>query len=131
MWEHNAYTTMPIFKTKQQCIDYANGDLDISNAINFQNRKNNYIDTDDEYGWASTADISPSDLAAANPDAAGNLVDKDVTLNSLIAAINALKQKLEEENPNKQTGGVVADRHGNPVLAHHVLLLLAMFCDCG
>ena len=109
LWEHNAYTTMPIFKTKQQCIDYANGDLDISNAINFQNRKNNYIDTDDEYGWASTADISPSDLAAANPDAAGNLVDKDVTLNSLIAAINALKQKLEEENPNKQTGGVVAD----------------------
>ena len=38
-----------------------------------------------------------------------NLVDKDVTLNSLIAAINALKQKLEEENPNKQTGGVGAD----------------------
>lgn len=81
---------------------------DDSACIN-KSRKNNYIDTDDEYGWASTADISPSDLAAANPDAAGNLVDKDVTLNSLIAAINALKQKLEEENPNKQTGGVVAD----------------------
>lgn len=81
---------------------------DDSGCIN-KSRKNNYIDTDDEYGWASTADISPSDLAAANPDAAGNLVDKDVTLNSLIAAINALKQKLEEENPNKQTGGVVAD----------------------
>ena len=81
---------------------------DDSACIN-KSRKNNYIDTDDEYGWASTADISPSDLAAANPDAAENLVDKDVTLNSLIAAINALKQKLEEENPNKQTGGVVAD----------------------
>lgn len=81
---------------------------DDSGCIN-KSRKNNYIDTDDEYGWASTADISPSDLAAANPDAAENLVDKDVTLNSLIAAINALKQKLEEENPNKQTGGVVAD----------------------
>lgn len=36
LWEHNAYTTMPIFKTKQQCIDYANGDLDISNAINYK-----------------------------------------------------------------------------------------------
>lgn len=81
---------------------------DDSACIN-KSRKNNYIDTDDEYGWASTADISPSDLAAANPDAAENLVDKDVTLNSLIAAINALKQKLEEENPNKQTGGIVAD----------------------
>lgn len=81
---------------------------DDSGCIN-KSRKNNYIDTDDEYGWASTADISPSDLAATNPDAAGNLVDKDVTLNSLIAVINALKQKLEEENPNKQTGGVVAD----------------------
>ena len=81
---------------------------DDSACIN-KSRKNNYIDTDDEYGWASTADISPSDLAAANPDAVENLVDKDVTLNSLIAAINALKQKLEEENPNKQTGGIVAD----------------------
>ena len=36
LWEHNAYTTMPIFKTKQQCIDYVNGDLDISNAINYK-----------------------------------------------------------------------------------------------
>lgn len=81
---------------------------DDSACIN-KSRKNNYIDTDDEYGWASTADISPSDLAAANPNAAENLVDKDVTLNSLIATINALKQKLEEENPNKQTGGIVAD----------------------
>lgn len=87
---------------------FLKGETDDSACIN-KSRKNNYIDTDDEYGWASTADISPSDLAAANPDAAGNLVDKDVTLNSLIAAINALKQKLEEENPNKQTGGVVAD----------------------
>lgn len=37
---------------------------DDSACIN-KSRKNNYIDTDDEYGWASTADISPSDLAAA------------------------------------------------------------------
>lgn len=98
----------PIFSTQEEAVSYLKGESDDSACIN-KSRKNNYIDTDDEYGWASTADISPSDLAAANPDAAGNLVDKDVTLNSLIAAINALKQKLEEENPNKQTGGVVAD----------------------
>lgn len=98
----------PIFSTQEEAVSYLKGESDDSACIN-KSRKNNYIDTDDEYGWASTADISPSDLAAANPDAAGNLVDKDVTLNSLIAAINALKQKLEEENPNKQTGGIVAD----------------------
>ena len=98
---------IPIFNDLTSAKNYLKTGDD-SGCIN-KSRKNNYIDTDDEYGWASTADISPSDLAAANPDAAGNLVDKDVTLNSLIAAINALKQKLEEENPNKQTGGVVAD----------------------
>lgn len=98
----------PIFSTQEEAVSYLKGESDDSACIN-KSRKNNYIDTDDEYGWASTADISPSDLAAANPDAAENLVDKDVTLNSLIAAINALKQKLEEENPNKQTGGVGAD----------------------
>lgn len=98
---------IPIFNDLTSAKNYLKTGDD-SACIN-KSRKNNYIDTDDEYGWASTADISPSDLAAANPDAAGNLVDKDVTLNSLIAAINALKQKLEEENPNKQTGGVVAD----------------------
>lgn len=98
---------LPVFTSISDIQNYLKTGDD-SACIN-KSRKNNYIDTDDEYGWASTADISPSDLAAANPDAAGNLVDKDVTLNSLIAAINALKQKLEEENPNKQTGGVVAD----------------------
>lgn len=103
----SASCNFPLFGSKEALINYLKTGDD-SACIN-KSRKNNYIDTDDEYGWASTADISPSDLAAANPDAAGNLVDKDVTLNSLIAAINALKQKLEEENPNKQTGGIVAD----------------------
>lgn len=98
---------LPVFTSIADIQNYLKTGDD-SACIN-KSRKNNYIDTDDEYGWASTADISPSDLAAANPDAAENLVDKDVTLNSLIAAINALKQKLEEENPNKQTGGGVAD----------------------
>ena len=98
---------LPVFTSNDDLRNYLRTGDD-STCIN-KSRKNNYIDTDDEYGWASTADISPSDLAAANPDAAENLVDKDVTLNSLIAAINALKQKLEEENPNKQTGGVGAD----------------------
>lgn len=103
----SASCNFPLFGSKEALINYLKTGDD-SACIN-KSRKNNYIDTDDEYGWASTADISPSDLAAANPDAAENLVDKDVTLNSLIAAINALKQKLEEENPNKQTGGVGAD----------------------
>lgn len=103
----SASCNFPLFGSKEALINYLKTGDD-SACIN-KSRKNNYIDTDDEYGWASTADISPSDLAAANPDAAGNLVDKDVTLNSLIAAINALKQKLEEENPNKQTDGIVAD----------------------
>ena len=98
---------LPVFTSNDDLRNYLRTGDD-STCIN-KSRKNNYIDSDDEYGWASTADISPSDLAAANPDAAENLVDKDVTLNSLIAAINALKQKLEEENPNKQTGGVIAD----------------------
>ena len=98
---------LPVFTSNDDLRNYLRTGDD-STCIN-KSRKNNYIDTDDEYGWASTADISPSDLVAANPDAAENLVDKDVTLNSLIAAINALKQKLEEENPNKQTGGVGAD----------------------
>ena len=98
---------LPIFTSPADILNYLKTGDD-SACIN-KSRKNNYIDTDDEYGWASTANISPSDLAAANPDAAGNLVGKDVTLNNLIAAINALKQKLEEENPNKQTGGVTAD----------------------
>ena len=98
---------LPVFTSNDDLKNYFKTGDD-SACIN-KSRKNNYIDTDDEYGWASTAVISPSDLAAANPDAAGNLVDKDVTLNNLIAAINALKQKLEEENPNKKTGGVVAD----------------------
>lgn len=98
---------LPVFTSNDDLRNYLRTGDD-STCIN-KSRKNNYIDTDDEYGWASTADISPSDLAAANLDAAENLVDKDVTLNSLIAAINALKQKLEEENPNKQTGGVGAD----------------------
>ena len=103
----SASCNFPLFGSKEALINYLKTGDD-SACIN-KSRKNNYIDTDDEYGWASTADISPSDLAAANPDAAENLVDKDVTLNSLIAAINTLKQKLEEENPNKQTGGIVAD----------------------
>lgn len=46
LWECNAYTTMPIFKTKQQCIDYVNGDLDISNAINYKEPSKKFTWTD-------------------------------------------------------------------------------------
>ena len=69
----------------------------------------NYIDTDGEYGWASTADLSPGDLAAANPALANNLIGKDVSISSLVAAINALKQQLEDQNPNTSTGGSSAN----------------------
>lgn len=73
---------------------------DDSNCIN-RVRKYNYIDTDDAYGWASTADLSPADLYAANPNLADYFNGKDVSIASLIAAINALKARLEEQNPNK------------------------------
>lgn len=81
---------------------FLKGETDDSACINKvpSNRKYNYIDTDDEYGWASTADLSPSDLLAANPSLADNLNGNDVSIASLVAAINALKQRLEEENPN-------------------------------
>ena len=60
---------IPIFNDLTSAKNYLKTGDD-SACIN-KSRKNNYIDTDDEYGWASTADISPSDLVAANPDAAG------------------------------------------------------------
>lgn len=63
----------------------------------------NYIDTSDDYGWASTANISPNDLAAAMPDIAGNLNGRYVSLAGVVAAINALKNQLEEKNPNVGT----------------------------
>lgn len=69
---------LPVFTSNDDLKNYLKTGDD-SACIN-KSRKNNYIDTDDEYGWASTADISPSDLAAANPDAAENLVDKDVKI---------------------------------------------------
>lgn len=72
---------------------------DDSACVN-RERANNYIDTNDDYGWASTANISPNDLAAAMPDIAGNLDGRSVSLSGVMAAINALKNKLEEDNPN-------------------------------
>lgn len=97
----------PIFSTQQECEAFLRGEIDDSACIN-RVRPNNYIDTNDDYGWASTADLSPSDLAQAAPDVIGSLNGKDVSIPSLIAAINSLKAQLEEQNPN-------VDSEGNPV----------------
>lgn len=94
----NKLINVPIFTSLNAVQDYFDtGSLD--DCVNIS-RKHNYIDTDDDYGWASTADLSPADLAAANPALADNLNGKDVSISSLVAAINALKEQLEEQNPN-------------------------------
>lgn len=69
------------------------------------NGKRNYIDTDGDYGWSSTANISPDDLFRANQDIFSSLAGKYVSLASVVRAINALKASLEDNNPNI-VGGV-------------------------
>lgn len=95
----------PMFSSSEDAWNYFKGD----ETVKPMNGKNNYIDTDDEYGWASTADLTPADLLAANPALANNLIGKDVSISSLVAAINALKQQLEDQNPNTSTGGSSAN----------------------
>lgn len=90
----------PIFLNENDYNSWLNGENIL--PVNIA-RKYNYIDTDDDYGWASTAALSPADLAAANPALADNLNGKEVSISSLVAAINALKEQLEEQDPN--TGG--------------------------
>jgi len=101
----------PLFyANNDEIIKYLNSGDD-SACINKQvtNRKYNYIDTSGDYGWASTADLSPADLLAANPGLAGDLTGKDVSIAGLVAAINALKSKLEEENPNTSADPAAPD----------------------
>lgn len=89
-------TNVPIFDNNESLDNYLrNGD-----DRGCVNRRQNYIDTDDDYGWASTANISPNDLAQAMAGLADNLTDKPVSLQGLYAAINALKAQLEDKNPN-------------------------------
>lgn len=92
--ERKISCSFPIFNSKDDYHAWQSGEYrDILN-------KNNYIDTDDDYGWASTANISPNDLAQAMAGLADNLTDKPVSLQGLYAAINALKAQLEDKNPN-------------------------------
>lgn len=106
---YNYSLSIPVFSSLEAAKEYiASGDD--SACIN-RERANNYIDTNDDYGWASTANISPNDLAAAMPDVAGNLDGRSVSLSGVMAAINALKNQLEENNPN--TGSDVAVPYPN------------------
>lgn len=95
---------IPIFTNDTAMINYLHGLTDDSSCIN-RERQQNYIDTSDDYGWASTANITPNDLAAAMPDVAGNLNGRSISLSGVMAAINALKNKLEEDNPNTGVSG--------------------------
>ncbi len=110
--DFSASVNVPVFNssdTEGIKAYVANGDD--SACINKQvaNRKYNYIDTSGDYGWASTADLSPADLLAANPGLAGDLTGKDVSIAGLVAAINALTAKLEEENPNTSSDPAAPD----------------------
>lgn len=99
-----------------------------SSCIN-REREHNYIDTSDEYGWASTADLSPADLAQANPALANDLIGKDVSISSLVAAINALKKQLEDQNPNTSTGGVSADPVPYPDVPTYTVIVNEVVSD--
>lgn len=96
--KYTAYATLPIFNSLSDLQDYVSTGDD-TKCIN-RKRNNNYIDTNDDYGWSSTANISPNDLAQAMAGLADNLTDKPVSLQGLYAAINALKAQLEDKNPN-------------------------------
>lgn len=101
---------------------------DDSSCIN-KEREHNYIDTSDEYGWASTADLSPADLAQANPALADDLIGKDVSISSLVAAINALKKQLEDQNPNTSTGGASADPVPYPDVPTYTVIVNEVVSD--
>lgn len=89
----------PVFSSYDEMAAFLRGEIDDSTCINIS-RPNNYIDSNDDYGWASTADISPSDLIAAYPGLASDMSGRNVSFPDLFAAINALKSQLEEQNPN-------------------------------
>lgn len=107
---------------------FLKGETDASACIN-REREHNYIDTSDEYGWASTADLSPADLAQANPALADDLIGRDVSISSLIAAINALKKQLEDQNPNTSTGGSSADPVPYPDVPTYTLIVNEVVSD--
>lgn len=89
----------PIFSSYDDMKSYLLGESDDSNCIN-RERKQNYIDTSDDYGWASSAAIDPAAIPAAMPDLAESLDGRDVSIAALVNAIESLKNQLEEQNPN-------------------------------
>lgn len=107
---------------------FLKGETDDSACVN-REREHNYIDTSDEYGWVSTADLSPADLAQANPALANDLIGKDVSISSLVAAINALKKQLEDQNPNTSTGGATADPVPYPDVPTYTVIVNEVVSD--
>lgn len=118
----NDYSDNPVWKL------YLKGEIDDTACIN-REREHNYIDTSDEYGWASTADLSPADLAQANPALADDLIGRDVSISSLVAAINALKKQLEDQNPNISAGGASADPVPYPDVPTYTLIVNEVVSD--
>lgn len=118
----------PVFSTYEEMKDFLLGNTDDSACINLE-RDHNYIDTSDEYGWASTADLSPADLAQANPALANDLIGKDVSISGLVAAINALKKQLEDQNPNTSTGGATADPVPYPDVPTYTVIVNEVVSD--
>lgn len=119
--------TFPIFNSSDDVVTYFSTGDD-SACIN-REREHNYIDTSDEYGWASTADLSPADLAQANPALADDLIGRDVSISSLVAAINALKKQLEDQNPNTSTGGSSADPVPYPDVPTYTVIVNEVISD--
>lgn len=118
---------VPVFSTLDDARFFCLSGDD-SSCIN-KEREHNYIDTSDEYGWASTADLSPADLAQANPALADDLIGRDVSISSLVAAINALKKQLEDQNPNTSTGGSSADPVPYPDVPTYTLIVNEVVSD--
>lgn len=118
----------PIFSNYDTMSSFLKGEIDDSACINRES-EHNYIDTSDEYGWASTADLSPADLAQANPALANDLIGRDVSISSLVAAINALKKQLEDQNPNTSTGSSSADPVPYPDVPTYTLIVNEVVSD--
>ena len=121
---------LPVFSSSDAIKNYLQtGDDSACINKNLINRKYNYIDTDDDYGWASTADLSPADLAQANPALADDLIGRDVSISSLVAAINALKKQLEDQNPNTSSGGATADPVPYPDVPTYTVIVNEVVSD--
>ncbi len=125
--ENWVFANVPIFTSNSAIKAYCEN-ADDSGCIN-REREHNYIDSSDEYGWASTADLSPADLVQANPALANDLIGRDVSISSLVAAINALKKQLEDQNPNTSTGSSSADPVPYPDVPTYTLIVNEVVSD--